>query len=130
LARCSSGCTTSSAECWRRSYTGTAVGAQGSGTSLPRCATRSWAACEQAATQKKPDAADGSAPQTQEPAPPPQPAMRWTLRTLLQLLGCILGVLPGKETVRRVLKELGYRWKKARKFLGRASTQRRAAFVQ
>lgn len=56
--------------------------------------------------------------------------MRWTVRKLCELIGCVRGALPGRETVRRVLKELGLSWKKARKLLGRACPLRRAEFVQ
>ena len=44
-------------------------------------------------------------------------------------LECITGRLVGRETVRRLVKALGYTWKKAKKLLGKASAARRAEFV-
>ena len=52
------------------------------------------------------------------------------MRTLRSWLGCITGELPGRETVRRLVKRLGYTFKKAKKLLGKAAPQKRKEFVQ
>ena len=52
------------------------------------------------------------------------------MRTLRSWLGCITGELPGRETVRRLVKRLGYSFKKAKKLLGKADPQKRKEFVQ
>jgi transposase len=58
--------------------------------------------------------------------PPP----RWTLRRLMVLAGERFGLSCCRETIRAALKRLNLSWKKARKLLGRASTERREAFLE
>lgn len=62
--------------------------------------------------------------------PTAEPARGYCCRSLAAWLGCVTGWLPGRETVRRVTKALGYTWKKAKKLLGKACPARRAQFVQ
>ena len=64
------------------------------------------------------------------PLPQAQPASWFCIRLLCSWLGCITGRTPGRETVRRLVKRLGYSWKKAKKLLGKACPERRAQFVQ
>lgn len=52
------------------------------------------------------------------------------MRPLRHWLGCITGVAPGRETVRRTVKRLGFSFKKAKKLLGKANPQKRQEFVQ
>ena len=75
-------------------------------------------------------AADSASEDTASRSAETAPALRWTVRKLCDLIGCVRGQRPGRETVRRVLKDLGISWKKARKLLGRACKTRRADFVE
>jgi DDE superfamily endonuclease/Winged helix-turn helix len=55
---------------------------------------------------------------------------RWTLGVLQHWVQEHFGVTYSKETLRRVLHRLGFRWKKARKLLARANTLARLLFLQ
>src|SRR3954452_2913358 len=57
------------------------------------------------------------------------PAPRWTLRRLVGWVEETFGRRCCRETIRRALHRLKLSWKKARKLLGRADPQRRAAFL-
>lgn len=59
---------------------------------------------------------------------PPQP--RWTLKRLVAWVKRQFGITCCRETVRKVLKTLGFSWKKARKLLNKASPSKRAAFLE
>ena len=65
--------------------------------------------------------------------PPPtsrDSARRWTLRALQRWVHEQFGVDYSTETLRRVLRHLGYSWKKARKLLARANTLARLLFLR
>jgi transposase len=57
--------------------------------------------------------------------PPP----RWTLRRLVGFVRGRFGRLCCRETIRAALHRLGLSWQNARKLLGRADPERRAAFL-
>ena len=57
------------------------------------------------------------------------PLPRWTLGRLAELVRTRFGRLCCRETIRAALHRLGLSWKKARKLLGRANAERRAAFL-
>jgi transposase len=54
---------------------------------------------------------------------------RWTLARLIQRIEEVRGVTYSEETVRQALHRLGFSWKKARKWLARASPAARQAFL-
>ncbi len=58
------------------------------------------------------------------------PKPRWTLRRLVGLVQARFGCRRCRETIRLVLHRMGLSWQKAKKLLGRASAERRAAFVE
>jgi len=70
----------------------------------------------------------------QEAAAPPvagaDPKPRWTLKRLVGFVQARFGRLCCRETLRAALHRLGLSWKKAKKLLGRANPERRAAFVE
>jgi transposase len=57
-------------------------------------------------------------------------ATRWTLKRLLAWVEQTFGCIVGRETLRRVLKRLGFSWKKGKKLLNRADPELRQAFVE
>jgi transposase len=68
---------------------------------------------------------------------PPRPSScpdrrrtRWTLRGLRTRIERLFGIDVCRETVRKVLHQLGMSWKKAKKLLGRATHEARVAFVE
>lgn len=60
----------------------------------------------------------------QHTAPP-----RWTLKRLVAWIETRFGRRVSRETLRQVLKRLGFSWKKAKALLNRATTAAREAFV-
>lgn len=72
------------------------------------------------------DAVAAAASPPEEGAPPP---IRWTLKRLAHWIEEQFGRGCGRETLRRALQRLKFSWKKAKKLLGRADPERRAAFV-
>ena len=67
---------------------------------------------------------------TPEQAPFLPPAFRWTLRTLCALVLSITGRLVSRETLRKLLHQTGYSFKRrARILLGKADPKQRAEFV-
>jgi transposase len=68
-------------------------------------------------------------------ATPPQqrtevPLPRWTLKRLVRWVKETFAIDCGRETWRKLLKELGFSWKKARKLLNKANPDQRAAFLK
>mgnify|MGYP006282328123 FL=1 len=68
-------------------------------------------------------------------ATPPQqrredPVPRWTLKRLVRWVKETFAIDCSRETLRKVLKELGFSWKKARKLLNKANPDQRAAFLK
>ena len=71
----------------------------------------------------------------EEAATPPQhrqvqPQPRWTLKRLVQWVNEQFQLNCCRETVRKLLKRSGFSWKKARKLLNRANTQKRVEFLE
>ena len=71
----------------------------------------------------------------QTAATPPQtrtePALpRWTLKRLVLRLWEKFQIKCCRNTVRQVLKYLGFSWKKARKLLNKANTEKRLAYLE
>jgi len=67
-------------------------------------------------------------------ATPPQqrtedPVPRWTLKRLVSWVKETFAVDCTRETLRKLLKELGFSWKKARKLLNKANREKRKAFL-
>lgn len=58
------------------------------------------------------------------------PLPRWTLKRLVGWVKETFAIDCSRETLRRILKELGFSWKKARKLLNKANPQKRAAFLE
>jgi transposase len=58
------------------------------------------------------------------------PAPRWTLKRLVDLVRERFGLDVCRETIRAALRRLDLSWKKAKKLLGRADPERRQAFVE
>lgn len=56
--------------------------------------------------------------------------VRWTLRRLRTRIERMFGIDVCRETLRKVLHQLGLSWKKAKKLLGRANPEARLAFVE
>lgn len=65
-------------------------------------------------------------PQARKTAPLP----RWTLKRLVAWVRQKFGIDCCRETLRQVLKDLGFSWKKARKLLNKADPKKRAAFLE
>lgn len=68
-------------------------------------------------------------------ATPPQqrceePLPRWTLKRLVGWVKKTFSIDCSRETLRKVLKELGFSWKKARKLLNKANPEKRGAFLK
>jgi transposase len=68
-------------------------------------------------------------------ATPPQhreasPLPRWTLKRLVTWVKQHFNIDCCRDTVRKILKALGFSWKKARKLLNKADPHKRAAFVE
>lgn len=68
-------------------------------------------------------------------ATPPQqrtedPVPRWTLKRLVQWVKESFAIDCSRETLRKLLKTLGFSWKKARKLLNKANPDKRAAFLK
>lgn len=59
---------------------------------------------------------------------PPQP--RWTLKRLAGWVKENFHLSCCRETIREVLKRLGFSWKKARKLLNKANPEKRAAYLE
>lgn len=55
---------------------------------------------------------------------------RWTLKRLVGWVKNTFSIDCSRETLRKVLKELGFSWKKARKLLNKANPQKREAFLK
>ena len=73
------------------------------------------------------------AAQSQAAKPPvagADPPPRWTLRRLVSFVRDRFGRLCCRETIRAALRRLNLSWQKARKLLGRADPDRRAAFLE
>jgi len=58
------------------------------------------------------------------------PKPRWTLKRLVGFVQARFGRLCCRETIRAALHRLGLSWKKAKKLLGRANSERRDAFIE
>jgi transposase len=67
-------------------------------------------------------------PQERLPALVPTP--RWTLKRLVSWVKQKFDIDCCRETLRQVLKKLGFSWKKARKLLNKANPHKRAAFLE
>lgn len=65
------------------------------------------------------------APQDRQELPPP----RWTLKRLVAWVKEQFNIDCCRDTLRKVLKGLGFSWKKARKLLNKADPKKRAAFL-
>ena len=65
-------------------------------------------------------------PQERETLPP----KRWTLKRLVSWVKETFKIDCCRETLRKTLKALGFSWKKARKLLNKANTEKRAAFLE
>ena len=68
-------------------------------------------------------------------ATPPQqrseePVPRWTLKRLVGWVKETFAIDCSRETLRKLLKRLGFSWKKARKLLNKASSDQRGAFLK
>lgn len=68
-------------------------------------------------------------------ATPPQqrseePLPRWTLKRLVRWVKETFDIDCSRETLRKLLKTLGFSWKKARKLLNKANPEQRAAFLK
>jgi transposase len=68
-------------------------------------------------------------------ATPPQnrteaPIPRWTLKRLVVWIREQFKIDCCRDTVRKVLKRLGFSWKKARKLLNKANTQKRSEYLE
>jgi hypothetical protein len=68
-------------------------------------------------------------------ATPPQqrteePVPRWTLKRLVHWVKEIFAIDCSRETLRKLLKDLGFSWKKARKLLNKVNLDQRAAFLK
>lgn len=68
-------------------------------------------------------------------ATPPQkrtedPLPRWTLKRLVVWIREQFKIDCCRDTVRKVLKRLGFSWKKARKLLNKANTQKRSEYLE
>jgi Winged helix-turn helix/Putative restriction endonuclease len=59
---------------------------------------------------------------------PPLP--RWTLKRLVAWVKAQFARDCCRDTLRKILKKLGFSWKKARKLLNKASLSKRAAFLE
>jgi len=64
----------------------------------------------------------------QERQDPPEP--RWTLKRLVAWVRQQFKIECCRDTIRKVLKKLGFSWKKARKLLNKANTKKRAAYLE
>jgi transposase len=58
------------------------------------------------------------------------PGHGWTLKKLKQWVGQTFGLLVGRNSLRRVLRQANLTWKKVKKLLGKAKPEKRAAHVQ
>ena len=85
------------------------------------------------------DAVKGGVDQTirraEVAATPPQqrseaPVPRWTLKRLVRWVKATFAIDCSRETLRKLLKDLGCSWKKARKLLNKANPEQRAAFLK
>ena len=65
-------------------------------------------------------------PQQRSEAPVP----RWTLKRLVRWVKATFAIDCSRETLRKLLKDLGCSWKKARKLLNKANPEQRAAFLK
>ena len=65
-------------------------------------------------------------PQTRQASPQP----RWTLKRLVAWVKAKFAVNCCRDTLRKVLKTLGFSWKKARKLLNKANSTQRSGFVE
>ena len=68
-------------------------------------------------------------------ATPPQkrtqtPLPRWTLKRLVAWVQKKFKIDCCRDPVRKVLKRLGFSWKKARKFLNKANTEKRREYLE
>lgn len=68
-------------------------------------------------------------------ATPPQarqslPLPRWTLKRLVVWVQQQFGINCCRDTIRKVLKQLGFSWKKAHKLLNKGNPLKRAAFLE
>ena len=62
-------------------------------------------------------------------APVQTPLPRWTLKRLITWIQEQFGRQFCRETIRKILKRLGFSWKKAKKLLGRADPEKRLKFL-
>ena len=58
------------------------------------------------------------------------PLPRWTLKRLVVLIREKFKIDCCRDTVRKVLKRLGFSWKKARKLLNKSNTQKRGEYLE
>jgi transposase len=90
---------------------------------------------EQAESPETNDGAHPIAPPLPADAPvtvggnAPKSWARWTTRRLRTRIEKVFGIDVCKETIRRALHRLGLSWKKAKKLLAKASSEKRRAFV-
>ncbi len=59
-----------------------------------------------------------------------EPLPRWTLKRLVRWVKETFAIDCSRETLRQVLKDRGFSWKKARKLLNKANPGKRAEFLQ
>ena len=65
-----------------------------------------------------------------DPAAHGLPGHNWSVKKLKQWACQALGLLAGRNTLRRVLRQADLTWKKVKKLLGKANPEKRAAHVQ
>ena len=65
-----------------------------------------------------------------DPATQGLPGHNWTVKKLKQWVFQTFGLLAGRNTLRRVLRQADLTWKKVKKLLGKAKPEKRAAHIQ
>jgi transposase len=98
-----------------------------SGGHLPLCLDEVKRGVDQTIRQALEVAATPPQQRREEPLP------RWTLKRLVQWVKETketFAIDCSRETLRKLLKELGFSWKKARKLLNKANPDQRAAFLK
>lgn len=83
---------------------------------------------EQAVAQQLEQSLAAAQVPPQQRTEPPQP--RWTLKRLVQWVKEHCQIDCSRETLRKVLKRLGFSWKKARKLLNKADPLARADYLE
>ena len=64
-----------------------------------------------------------------DPAAHGLPGHNWSVKKLKQWACQALGLLAGRNTLRRVLRQADLTWKKVKKLLGKANPEKRAAHI-